>query len=458
MNQKIEACIVFCSDDGANVFVGNGEDFLNDRKVEIWFKKTEEKKYGRLFWGFNYNIIPVKWIPQGGMNDQGLFIDGTAVNEVEILKDNNKKNKYFNITEMVLSQCSTVEEALQLLSNYNLIHYNKCQIFIADKTGDYAIIESNFISRKSDNNYSVLTNFRFSNPEETGYPCKRYDKASSLLETNDEASYHNFEKVLKSVQKSGPRYSTIYSTIGDLKNGKIQFYQFHDYENPILIDLEKELEKGNHKYFLADLFPRRISTQLFDTNNKHGFNSAYNQLLDFINNKNENICESELIQFSQNLIRNNQKEEALKILAFTSGIYPDSEIVLWETGLTNYKNGENQKAIEYFKKYLAINPLDEKCVKIVHQLENPLKKANTSFRLSGFENASYVTIKMDTEGWEDYHHIMYKDGNDWVYNIDLENKRYKYAFKIDGIWTLDPGNPNQIEDYDGVMVSVLENR
>jgi tetratricopeptide (TPR) repeat protein len=457
INQKVKSCTVFYSNDGENVFAGNNEDFRNNRKSEIWFTKAQKGEYGCVFWGYKYSILKAQWIPQGGMNEKGLFMDATSVREIEILSDEDKKNAGPFFLHKILKECATVDEVVNLLGNYNLKHVDNGQIFIADKSGDYAIIDNNKITRKSDMDYCVITNFRISSPK-VGlgrYPCIRHEKVNKMLDANPEASYSNFEKMLKSVQLTGPTHSTLYSTICDLKKGEIKLYQFHDFENPIKFNLSEELKKGNHKFFIADLFPQRISSVLLETNNNGGFEAAYNQLVQFDKEKKYNVCESEMFFFAENLIWQNQVKEAFKVYQFALSKYPNSDVLLWKTGLGYLQKGDSDIAVSYFKKAYKINSFNEKVERLIEQIENPVKEANTVFRLKGYEDAKIVTVRMNTDNWEDYMHIMHKKGDEWVYNTDLNKGTYEYCFMVDGGYVPDPNNPNT-KLFSNTVVFILE--
>jgi hypothetical protein len=48
---------------------------------------------------------------------------------------------------------------------------------------------------------------------------------------------------------------TLYSNVYNLDNQIIYLYLYHDYDNPVIIDLEEELSQGLHAYEIAALFP-----------------------------------------------------------------------------------------------------------------------------------------------------------------------------------------------------------
>ena len=64
------ACTVVIKASGEAVLVGNNEDYIEPR-TKIWFIPPSDKSYGYVIWGFDRYL----YRSQGGMNDQGLFID-----------------------------------------------------------------------------------------------------------------------------------------------------------------------------------------------------------------------------------------------------------------------------------------------------------------------------------------------------------------------------------------------
>jgi hypothetical protein len=62
----IYSCTIFMASKGGKTLVGNNEDFI-DPESYVWFLPSENGKYGRVYFGFGIGL------PQGGMNDQGLF-------------------------------------------------------------------------------------------------------------------------------------------------------------------------------------------------------------------------------------------------------------------------------------------------------------------------------------------------------------------------------------------------
>ncbi|MCU0856831.1 MAG: linear amide C-N hydrolase, partial [Pontiellaceae bacterium] len=108
------ACTGFCISTDTTVFFGNNEDYSNP-DTKIWYEPGSEGKYGRVSFGFD------DFFSQGGMNEKGLCFDGFATKLKKVIKSPDKLDEGLGeIINIVMSECATVEDVLQLLSKYNL--------------------------------------------------------------------------------------------------------------------------------------------------------------------------------------------------------------------------------------------------------------------------------------------------------------------------------------------------
>jgi len=74
-NLDNSACTIFMGSSGGKVFVGNNEDFI-DPNTYVWFLTPSPDKLGRVYFGYGHEL------PQGGMNEKGLFFDYAPHNPV----------------------------------------------------------------------------------------------------------------------------------------------------------------------------------------------------------------------------------------------------------------------------------------------------------------------------------------------------------------------------------------
>jgi hypothetical protein len=245
-----DSCTVFSATDGEVVLVGNNEDFLHPLP-RVWFLPPEGGKFGRIYFGFENQY-------QGGMNDQGLFFDGTAVEPIDIPHDENKPIHMGNLILRAMEECATVECVLELFEQFSLPGTSRDQIFLADSSGEAAILERPNVVRGS-GSYMVATNFRASSTEPI--TCERYLTSETMLASAEAYSVDLFRDILDAVQNAAG--GTTYSNIYDLKQRIVYVYFYHDFEHPVVFNLDEELEQGAHAYELPDLFPRNEDFELW---------------------------------------------------------------------------------------------------------------------------------------------------------------------------------------------------
>ena len=248
MVSQIIPCTIFCvSDQNRNiVLTGNNEDGFNSKTL-LWFQPAESKKYGVIFWSYNDGF------PQGGMNNQGLFFDGTA-NKFLPVKSSLHKPRInpLVLIKTMMETCASVKEVLLYIDKYNLKDLKKSQLFIADKTGDAAIIEGDVIIRKKEN-FLIATNFYHSLVKDKKYTCERYKTAKKMIENNKKFSIDFACSVLNAVKQD----FTQYSTVCNLQKKEIFLYHKRDFEKVVKIDLIKELKKGSQTIKIASLFEKQ---------------------------------------------------------------------------------------------------------------------------------------------------------------------------------------------------------
>ena len=251
------ACTGFMMSDGENVLVGNNEDYKIPY-TRVWFVPAENERYGRVYFGYD------DWSPQGGMNDHGLFFDFFATKKLEIKLSNENPKFPGPMIDTMMAEYATVEEVLDMLSQYNLEWMSKIQMFIVDKSGDAAIIEGDEVIRKS-GSYQVVTNFRLSKIPEDQRPCRwpawscsRYKRAQKMLAESDTATVAHFRDILKATHRDNVIARTLYSNIYDLKNGLVYLYYLHDFDSEVIFDLSEELKKGRHYFELPSLFGKEL--------------------------------------------------------------------------------------------------------------------------------------------------------------------------------------------------------
>jgi hypothetical protein len=239
LNQPIWACTIFKVTRQGTTLVGNNEDD-NNQDTKVWFLVPESGKYGRVFFGYNDAI------PQGGMNDHGLFFDWVADNWSEDWKrDPNKLNYAGSVSEKILEEAASVEEALRFYQRYNETAFLRSRAMLVDKTGASAIVgwnDGKVAITRGDGGLQVMGWGR--------EPAQRKLGEMRVLSIRSVAS-----ALSASIQDG--EYPTQYSNVYDLQRGDVYVYLFHQKLPAVKLNLKRELGKGNHFYNIP-----RIASQM----------------------------------------------------------------------------------------------------------------------------------------------------------------------------------------------------
>ncbi len=247
------SCTIFTASAGNAVLFGNNEDW-DDKDTRAWVEPATETNHGAMYFGFSD-----LWA-QGGMNDEGLCFDAASTPEVP-MKPHPEKKRVLSFGKRVLQQCATVEEVIQFVEQHDLSEARSAQFLFADKMGGSVVVcpgkEGEIKVIRKEGVYQVITNFIVTSPQLGGYPCWRYSTCVRMLkeiENEDDLTVEYFTSILKAVSRRFTTYSTIY----DLKNGVIYLYNQHNFDQVAVLNLEDELKKGRHTYYISSFFPKKL--------------------------------------------------------------------------------------------------------------------------------------------------------------------------------------------------------
>ena len=247
-------CTIVMAARNGFVLVGNNED-RNHPETLVNFIPATDRFYGRIVFGYDDSPF------QGGMNDQGLFIDGNALASTGWQPLPDKPTFRGIVIMVVLGTCATCEDVKDFFENHNVPGLERARFPVADRTGKSMVVEYGrgavrFV--ETDKWYQIATNFVMSNINSGNYPCWRYREADAVLSSAEELSFGLIRNALSKTSQEG-RSLTVYSNIYDLKKGIIYTYLLGNFEEAIVLNLDEELEKGQRRLELASLFETRHS-------------------------------------------------------------------------------------------------------------------------------------------------------------------------------------------------------
>lgn len=336
-----------------------------------------------MLWGFKEKY------PEGGMNEKGLFIDAAALpEEISIIKDPNKPDFDGYITEKVLRECSSVEQAVRLVSKYNLTWQEKAQIMIADKSGDYAVIHGNYIVRKTTPVFA-LTNYSIGEPGPASSTCWRRNTVEKDLKENP-LSVDLFGKTLAKTAQAEPDNATLYSQVCDLESGTVYFYQNHNFNQTATISLPGILSKGRKDISITTFFPRGIGNIVTSQIQKYGLAQAFKNyalLKKSSGHKAYDFSEGELDKAAYGFLNTQKFEEAVAVFRLNTRSYPSSANAKAGSANALLLEGNTRAADQEYLKVRQADPSNYYLNLFSHHEDNIIR-----FVVLGFEGAKAITL------------------------------------------------------------------
>ncbi len=382
-------CTIIYAADTTTALAGNNEDWTNPFPI-VWFQPAKDGKFGYMCFGFQSGWPRMEgYQSEGAMNEKGLFYDFATTDEVKVPRDPNKPDSW-GLSGKMIMECSTVDEAIKLFSEYNFKDgVWKGHYLIGDRFGNSAIIEPLAVIRR-DRKYQVATNFLQSKTDPETSTDPRYRLASKLFEQSDKISVDLFRRILNDThaeEYGGSYNATLYSYIHDLANGDVYIYNFHDYDHVVKLNIHEELKKGEHAILISSLFPY----ETYAAENFRATFVAYTLLRKVLQNgiagedgaiafyKAVNSSENKLIKYSIGedplsgagyaLLGNNKVKEAIELFTFMVEEFPQSANAWDSRGEAYMKAGNKELAIENYKKSLELNPDNENAKRMLEQLQ-----------------------------------------------------------------------------------------
>ncbi|MCM1118512.1 MAG: linear amide C-N hydrolase [bacterium] len=193
--------------------------------------------------------LAAPYLPCDGINEKGVAIASLSVPEVEPPYDSNKVTlNSTTATRLVLDKAATVEEAVELLRNYN-IYFSEdigCHYLIADASGHSVIVEyydNELQIVETDSNYQIASNFIAYNGVNIGgggTEFKRYDTVEKeILDNNGVLNEDNAVSLLAEVGvRDGDIDNLQWSVVYNLTKGEVRFFSHRNTDNVIISKLK----------------------------------------------------------------------------------------------------------------------------------------------------------------------------------------------------------------------------
>lgn len=370
--KPLGSCTIVMVSDGNMVLIGNNEDWTFPFN-KIWLVPASKDEYGRICFGFAFDLKGR--YTSGGMNDQGLFIDGNGLSGSTGWKPVQGKPTFRGILEdHILAHCATVQEAMRFFQENNVPNLKTGRFPIADKTGASVIVEwshgkTQFLRSKG--NYQISTNFVASNFRKDDYPCYRYKLADKILAGAKTYSVDIIRKVLAATHYLSSQTVTLFSYICNLKTGDIDIYNFHNFEDAVRLNLFEELKKGKNSYYIPRLFPyipfaqwnmvppaiARILMRKFNSGGIEKIKGDISEARTLSRATfDHDFTEATLNNLGYSLLARNRTKSAIEVFTLNTSENPRSANGYDSLAEAYARDNQIELAIENYKKSVELNP------------------------------------------------------------------------------------------------------
>jgi len=375
---------------GNKVLAGNNEDYKFPF-TSVWFIPSSDGEYGRVCFGFKFSETYLA--PCGGMNDQGLFIDGNSVpsSQTGWKPEEGKERFPGNLEAYLLAHCATVDDVIAFFNEYNVGILSRGKSVAADKNGNSVVVECSkgkvqFLRRSG--NYQISTNFVQSNYQPGSYPCHRYNLAEKIFSGSDNYSVDLIRRILSATHFDGYRGTsiTLYSYICDLGKGDVYIYNFHNFEDVVKLNIHQELKKGKKAYSIVSLFPyetfaekvfkervtKPSSNVLMEVITEQGVDKAIERFqemkTEFRKVYKYDYSEEQINILGYNLLRMKKLDDAIEVFKLNVTEHPESSNVYDSMGEAYMARGDKVLAIKNYTKSLELDPKNTNAVKMLKEL------------------------------------------------------------------------------------------
>ncbi|MBK1896273.1 carcinine hydrolase/isopenicillin-N N-acyltransferase family protein [Chryseobacterium paridis] len=434
----IKACTIFMANDGKNIWIGNNEDESPEMEYRLWYFPKENKSFGYMLWSEKHKEYQsLMWqYPQGGLNEYGLFMDYTAIDNIPVTIDPLKKTREEEVVNDILKSCKTVEEALNYINQFNLVKLSGAQLFIGDATGNYATVHGNYIVKKNERNFS-LTNYCIANGHKES--CWRRETAYSRLTTFKSYNKNNVSGILQEAAQKWPSdIVTNYSMAINIKKQEIILYYKNDFKTPRLISLSEELKKGKHAKDIDTYFPVGLSEFFKENYEQKGIKELVN-IYNEIRKESPNLYNfnnNDDVLFGAHLLSENKVDDAIQFFSAVKKYDKTNDVINSWLGVAYKYNHDFTRSQSYFDEVITRNP-DEYLPNLYYK--RPDKKV--IFKIKEWSGAQNVKLIGDFTEWLKEPIKMEKRQGYWYCEVVIPEGKHQYKFLVDDIYYLpDPFN------------------
>jgi tetratricopeptide (TPR) repeat protein len=366
-----KACTMYKITKNGQTIVGNNEDYLSPNS-QFWFETGTPETYGVMYMGLLDNFA------QGAVNEAGLVFDGFWEPYLEIKNTEGKLAiPIGEALKKVMQTMSKVADVKNYLQTINLSALANGQLVFVDQSGNYLVLEGDemILGDESEKTFSNFYYSQINSLEEV--ELDYFQKGQAFIDsTSTSPTFEYCSQAMHQFSQSKIA-ATQYTTIYDLNKLTIRVHLFNDFSEFIELDLKKELQKGDHRTMIAELFP-------IDSKG-HLHYKKYNNLeqpclfieemigdseiseQEYLNMGFDNIINSIASEWLYDL---NKPDVAIKVCAYGLSLMPNNSSLYERLGEAYFLQEDRHNAIKHYAYSLFLNPENERAIEMIQQIND----------------------------------------------------------------------------------------
>lgn len=363
------ACSMYKLTEDGRTIVGNNEDYFSPNS-QFWFEAGTKDTFGVMYMGLLDNFA------QGAINEKGLVFDGFWEPYLEVKNTEAKIQIYIqDALKKVMQTMTNVKEVQSYLNTINLSSLEDGQLVFVDESGTYLIIEGDemFLGNEAEKTFSNFYYSQIQSLDDVNLPY--FQKGQEFLKNTQQSMALDYCSEAMSNFAQFRIASTQYTTIYDLEELTIRVHLFQDFSNYVELDLKKELQKGNHRTMIADLFPENSKgvKHYKKYNNPEHPTLLIEELLgdnviteqEFLNQGFDNIINGLGYEWL-NDIKN--PKGAIEVFLYGVEIMPNHSNLHDNLGEAYFINKDWNNAIKNYAKSLFLNPENKNAIEMISKI------------------------------------------------------------------------------------------
>lgn len=192
-------------------------------------------------------VLGAPFCPFDGMNEFGLCISVMSVNGDPMTNPGKIAVSPLATSRLILDYARNVEEALDMMDDYNNMGANQQHFLLSDADGNSAIVEyfrGDMVVTRAIKKHQVLTNFPIDgygsvfDKEKVKDPFDRYQRADKTLDENQSTlTMDQALALVKSLSINNRVQITSWSALYNKSKGILTAYYHYDYKTPQVFEI-----------------------------------------------------------------------------------------------------------------------------------------------------------------------------------------------------------------------------